>query len=444
MGKPSLKTTNFKQHPVYIQKALHVDNPFYGLKPQYQRAEIIPGGDCNTVADFTAPSAAFTVAASGDARVGTNSILLTQVDASTTASVYLLLSGPIDLGWAKFVGMWLKGGANKTYDPADIYLYIFTKAGNYLYANRARSIDFFPAQYLPGATPRWIYKEFDLEDFAIATGYEGDKLNEVWGIGWYSATGDNTNTLNIDQIEFYTHGTTKGPARGLIMSAPLYDDIHAERGYGLAWNEFSGRVDHSATDDYAFAGICVGNPSRTRLSQDVTGGTDTTLHVIDASLFRPGKATINDDSVAMESVTITAVNTITKTLTLSTAITGSFTVANNAYACMEGNEEGTTRVDFVVNGVVNLQAAQAVLQGYGCTCAAAGDAPLTVNQAAAGEQGQIIGKAVMAASGTGEYFPVNLTTDAYATGHEIAELLCKFEVGQNVADLLGKTNVNHP
>lgn len=412
MGKPRLKTTNFKRHPVYVQKSLDVDNPFYGPKPQYQRAEIIPGGDCNTVGDFTAESAAFTVTASGDARVGTNSILLTQVDTTTTASVYLLLSGPVDLSWSKYVGMWLKGGANLQYDPTDVYFYFFTRSENYLYANRARSLDFFPAQYLPGANPRWIYKEFDLGDFALATGYEADKLDEVWGIGWYNAGGDNANTLNIDQIEFYTHGTTRGPARGLIMSAPLYDDIHAERGYGLAWNEFSGRIDHSTADDYAFAGICVGNPSRTRLSQDVTGGTDTTLQVINASLFRPGKATVNDDSVAMESVTITAVNIVTKTLTLLTAITGSFTVANNAYICMEGNEEGTIRVDFVVDGVVNLQAAQAVLQGYGCTCAAAGDAPLTVNQAAANEEGQTIGMAIMAAAGAGEYFPVKLMTDA--------------------------------
>ncbi len=414
MGKPSLKTTSFKRHPVYVQKALDIDNPFYGPKPQYQRAEIPPGGDCNIVGNFTAEGASFTVAASGAARVGTNSILLDQVDTAIPASVYLLLGGPIDLSWAKYVGMWLLGGANLTYDPTDVYFYIFTRSENYLYANRARSLDFFPAQYQPGATARWIYKEFDIGDFTLATGYEADKLDEVWGFGWYNAGGDNANTMNIDQIEFYTHGTTKGPARGLIMSAPLYDDVHAEIGYGLAWNEFSGRVDICDIDDYAFAGICVGNPSRTRLSTDVTGGTDTTLEVIDASLFRPGNATVNDDSVAMESVTITAVNIVTKILTLSAAVTGSFTVANNAYVCMEGNEEGTTRVDFVVDGVVNLQAAQGVLQGYGCTCAAAGDAPFTVNEAAGGEEGQTIGNAVVAAAGAGEYFPVKLMTDATA------------------------------
>jgi len=79
---------------------------------------------------------------------------------------------------------------------------------------------------------------------------------------------------------------------------------------------------------------------------------------------------------------------------------------------MEGNEEGTIRVDFVVDGVVNLQAAQGVLEGYGCTCATAGNAPLTVNQAAGDEEGQTIGKAVLAAAGAGEHFPVKLMTDA--------------------------------
>ena len=414
MVKPSLKTTSFKHHPVYIQKSLHVDNPFYGPKPQYQRAEVIPGGDCNTVGDFTAPSAAFTVGPSGDPRVAdgtTNSIILTQVAAATTASAYLLLDGPIDLSWAKFVGMWFKGLAGRTYDIIDIYFYIFTKGGNYLYANRARGITFFPVQYVPGGTARWVYKEFDIGDFTIASGYEGDKLDEVWGIGWYQATGTNGDTLNIDQIEFYTHGTTKGPARGLIMSAPLYYQIHAEKGYGLAWNEYSGRVDISAVDDYAFAGICVGNPSRTRLSQN-TGVTDTILHVIDASLLRKGYATINDDSVAIENnALITDVNIVTKTIELSAAIGKAFTVANNAYVCMEGNEEGTTRVDFLVNGIVNVRANEAINQGYGAKCAAVGTA-LTMNEDNLLQEGMTIGNAIMGATGSGEDFPIKLMTDA--------------------------------
>lgn len=413
MVKPSLKTTSFRKHPLYIQKALHVDGPFYGPKPLYQRAEIVPDGDCNTDTDFTAPSAAFTVGASGDSRVGTESIKLTQVDTTTTASVYLLFDGPIDLSWAKFVGMWFKGGNTLQYDPGDIYFYIFTKAGNYLYADRARRIDFFPAQYKQ-TTARWVYKEFDLGDFAIATGYEGDKLDEVWGIGWYSTTtGDNDNTLNIDQIEFYTVGTTKGPARGLIMSAPLLDGVHAEIGYGLRWDEYSGRIDVSNADDYAFAGICVGNPTRTRLTEDVTGTVDTTLYVVDASLLREGNATVNDDSVAMEDdLVITAVNIIKKTVTLETAPSGSFTVANKAYICMRGDEEGHTRVDSLVSGEVNIQAAEAITIAFDCTCAADGDAPLTVNQAVLNEEGQSIGKAIKAASGAGEHFPVKLTTDA--------------------------------
>ena len=413
MVKPNLKTTNFKKHPFYVQKLVDVDHPFYGPKLQYQRAEVPPGGNCEDDSLFTAEDAAFTVGPSGDARLGSESILLTQVDVTTPASIYLEPVGPIDLSWAKFVGMWFKGGSNLQYDPGDIYFYIFTKKANYLYANRAWRIDFFPAQHLPGVTPRWIYKEFSLEDFTKAAGYGGDKLDEVWGFGWYQATGDNGNTLNIDQIEFYTHGTTKGPARGRIMSAPLYDDVHAERGYGLAWNEYSGRLDHSIEDDLAFAGICVGNPTRTKLSKDVTGGTDTTLQVVNASLLRPGNATVHDDSaIAMETVLITKVNILTRIVTLDAAITGSFTTAENAYICMEGNEEGNIRVDFLVDGVVNLEAKEAITQGYDCTCGAAGDAPLTLNEAIGDEEGQSIGKAIMAASGAGEHFPVKLMTDA--------------------------------
>ena len=50
-------------------------------------------------------------------------------------------------------------------------------------------------------------------------------------------------------------------------------------------------------------------------------------------------------------------------------------------------------------------------------------------------------KTVTAATGDGEVFPVILTTCAYATGHDDAELLGKFDVGQGSADLLGKATV---
>jgi len=209
-----------------------------------------------------------------------------------------------------------------------IYLYIFTKASNYAYANRARRVDPFGA-YDEEATAVWHYAEVDIGDFDIATGYEGDKLDEVWGIGFCSH-GLETQTMQIDQIEFYTIGTGKGPARGLIESAPLYDNVHAERGYGLAWNEYSGRIDISEAADGgiepAFAGICVGNPSRTRLSKDVTGGTDTILHVVDASLLRPGVVTIHD-TATLEAETILTVDIVSRTITLETAPAASFTVA---------------------------------------------------------------------------------------------------------------------
>jgi len=454
MVKPSLKTTSFKQHPVYVQKALHVDGPFYGPKLQYQRAEIIPGGDCQAVTGIFHEQTdgqldvALQINGGRSGVVGDHAIRLTQTVAACNRAVYLRIVDAssnrfsIDLSWTKYVGMWVRVETSKKFVPADLAFYIFTKEGNYLYANRAMHIPFFETEYTDAGSNVWRYIELELARFTRAAGYESDNLSEVWGIGWYSEAGTDGDHVDIDRIEFYTHGTTKGPARGLIESAPLLDDTHAERGYGLRWDVNSGRLDHSNVGDFAFAGICVGNPSRTRLSQDVTGGTDTILHVVDASLLRPGKVTINDDSVAMEAKTILAVDS--RTITLETAPTGSFTVANNAYVCMEGNEEGTIRVDFIVDGVVNLEAAQAITRSYGCICAALGNAPLTVNQAARGENGLMIGKAVMAATADDEHFPVKLMTDSDVTPRGSAELFGKFFVNQGSADLLGKTNINHP
>jgi len=441
MVKPSLKTTSFKHHPIYLQKSLHVDYPFYGPKPQYQRAEVITGGDCETVADWAEDDdGVWDVTAAGSGRVGTNSILMTQTGAAADSSIYLLLDDPIDLSWAKYVGFWYKGKDAQAYAANDIYLYIFTAAGNYAYANAARYVDPIGALVEP-ATAVWHYAEVDIDDFTINSGYGTDKLEKVWGIGFCAHGIGNTETMQVDQIEFYTVGTGLGPARGLIISAPLYDDIYAARGYGLAWNEYSGRIDHSAVDDYAFAGICTGNPSRTRLWADGATGA-TSIIVEDASLLRAGKASIGDSASGPTELTISAVNEVTRTITVS-ALAADYTIARNAYIAMEGNEEGTVRVDFMVNGVVNLEAAEAISLGYGCTGATVGSA-LTVNQAAAGEQGQIIGKTVTAATGDGEVFPVILTTCAYATGHDEAELLGRFDVGQNSAELLGKANINNP
>jgi hypothetical protein len=260
--------------------------------------------------------------------------------------------------------------------------------------------------------------EHRLDNFTIASGYETDKLEEVWGVGFSTNTILTTETMNIDQIEFYTVGTGLGPARGLIESVPLYDDIYAETGYGLRWNEYSGRVDISAQDDYAFAGICTGNPSRTKLSQDATGGGagvgDTTLYLMNPSLFESGPGTrkamlMELVTPASESVTITAVDKVSRTITVSTGITATtFTVANNAYISMEGNEEGTIRVDVLVDGIVNVTANEIVNQGYGAKCEGIGSA-FTVNELNANEEGMSVGKCMITCAAE-EDFPVRLMT----------------------------------
>jgi len=411
MVKPSLKTTSFKHHPVYIQRSLHVDNPFYGPKPQYQRAEVITGGDCETVADWAEDTdGTWDVTAAGSGRVGSNSIVMTQTGAAADSSIYLLLDGPIDLSWAKYVGFWYKGKNGTTYAANDIYFYIFTAAGNYAYANATRYVDPIGALVEP-ATAVWHYAEVALDDFIMASGYEADMLDEVWGVGFCAHGIATTETMQVDQIEFYTVGTGNGPARGLIESVPLYDDVHAVRGYGLAWNENSGRVDLNAQYDYAFAGICTGNPSRTKLSRAATAG-DTTLYLLDPSLFETGKATIADLQATpdTEAVTITAVDKVNRTITVSTGITNSYTIANNTYICMEGNEDGTIRVDVLVDGIVNVTANEIVNQGYGAKCYAVGSA-LTVNEVNLNEEGMTIGKCMITCADE-EDFPIKLTADA--------------------------------
>ena len=420
MGKPSLKTTSFKHHPVYIQKVLHVDYPFYGPKPQYQRAEIIPGGDCQAVDGIfheqTSGQLDVALEAGGGRDGVDNAVRLTQTVAACDRAVYLRIVDSssnlisVDLSWTKYVGMWVKVESGKTFSPADLAFYIFTKEGNYLYANRAMHIPFFETAYT-NTNNVWRYIELELARFTRATGYGGDKLDEVWGIGWYSEAGTAGNHVDIDRIEFYTHGTDLGPARGLIMSAPLLDGIHTQRGYGLRWDENSGRLDHSNVGDFSFAGVCVGNPSRTRLTIDFEVA-DTSIMVLDASLFEIGSAHIWDnDTLAGETVVISAVNRITNVLTV-TAIAEDYLVTDDAKIAMIGDEEGTIRADFIVDGVVNLEAAQGILQGYGCVCATEGNAPLTLNEAASNEEGKTIGKAVIAATAGDEHFPVKLMTDA--------------------------------
>ena len=428
MVKPSLKTTSFKHHPVYLQKVLHVDNPFYGPKPQYQRAEVVPGGDCDTIGDFTAEGTGFTKDVGGAGRSGADqTVLLEQVTPTSDESVYLEFKNAagteisVDLSWARFIGMWFKGDAGDTYDPGDVALYIFTRKGYYLYANRSRAIDFFPAAYTPGAA-LWTYKEFALSDFTIASGYGGDRLKEVWGIGWRSHEGDANNKLIIDMIEFYTHGTglgwtaqgDGGPARGLIMSAPLQDGIYARRGYGLGWDEAYGRVNICADNDRAFAGVCVSNPSRTYLSQDADA-TDTEFFVVDASLLIPGVAEMfeGDTPATTETPTITAVNTVTNKITVSTGLTHSYTTDGKAFIYMGGNETGNIRVDFLVNGPVNLEASDTITIGHDCSCSHTGEA-LTVDDDAS-KQDESIGRAILSASADGEQFPVLLGIRGLAT-----------------------------
>ncbi|MCK4266945.1 MAG: hypothetical protein KAX31_06665, partial [Thermoplasmata archaeon] len=175
-----VKTTNYRK-PLQTEGALHVLNPYYGIKPQYQRAEVPPGGDCETVGDWTAEHADFTVAAVGAGRVGGNSIRLTQVTADGDRSVYLLLAQPIDVRWARYVGMWFRAGAADVFTNDDIAFYIFTREANFLYANRAMEIDFFETAYTDAGGNVWRYMELDLDRFTRAAGFESDNLSEVWG-----------------------------------------------------------------------------------------------------------------------------------------------------------------------------------------------------------------------------------------------------------------------
>jgi len=403
-----VKTTHYKRHPVEVYKALHVLNPYYGIKPQYQRAEVPPGGDCETVGDFTEQtSGQLDVTAVGSGRVGANSIRLTQTVAASDRAVYMLLGQSVDLSWARYVGFWYRVGAANQFDPGDISLYIFTRdAGNFLYANRAVALDIFETQYIDAGGSVYRYMEMELARFIRATGFESDDLSEVFGIGFYSEAGDNGNYLDVDQIEFYTHGTGYGPARGNIISVPLVDNVHAIKGYALSWAETAGRVDVAIDNEPAFCGICVDNPSETRLALDGAIG-DTSITVLDASLFEPGVATLWDDTPSTEAVTISAVNRVTNVLTIS-ALAAAYAVADNAKIAMEGNEVGSIRVDIVESGVVNMLAEDGSIGavGEGVSLSEAGAAP-QIDDGGASSQAIMIGKACEVATAT-EVIPVLL------------------------------------
>ncbi len=403
-----VKTTRYKKHPVQISKALHVLNPYYGIKPQYQRAEVIPGGDCETFSLWESEDGTqFEIVAKGP-RVGIQSLELEQLTAACDKSIYLLLTQPVDLRWARYVGMWYRAGGGDVFTPDDIDFYIFTREGNYLYANRAMHLDFFEEAYTDEGRSIWRYMELDLARFTRATGYGAEDLSEVWGVGFYSKGGVNGNVLRFDQIEFYTHGTGYGPARGNIISVPLRDDVHAVKGYAMAWAETAGRVDAAIDNEPNFAGICVDNPSQTSLAVDVTiSAVPTTITIVDASLFEIGTCTIWDDAPNDEVLTITAVNRVTNEITVAATV-AAYTIANNARLAMIGNEVGSIRVDIVESGIVNMlcEDDSIIAAGIGVSLSEAGAAP-QIDNGGASSQGIMIGKSTEGGGAT-ELIPILL------------------------------------
>jgi hypothetical protein len=417
----AFKVTSYAKHPVQVKQALHVMNPYYGIKPQYQRAEVPPGGDCETVGDFIEQTPGqLDLAPVGSGRVGTNSIRLTQTAFVTDAAVFLEFPDAIDLRWARYVGMWYRTGVSDTWDPGDIAFYIFTRPTtvdalgaqipfNALYAQRAMAIDFFEAQYVDAGGQPYRYMEFDLTKFTRAAGFESENLSEVWGIGWFSEAGTIANLLEIDQIEFYTHGTGYGPARGNIVSIPLTDGVHARKGYAMAWDETAGRTDLADDNEPAFAGICVDNPSQTQLAVDVViSAVPTTIVVLDASLFNIGTCQIWDDAPNSEVLTITAVNRITNELTVAATV-AAYTIANNARLAMNGDEVGSVRVDVMKDGVLNMLCMDGSIGaiGEGVSMAAGAGAAPDIDDGGGASQAVMIGKSLDVGA-TDEVIPILL------------------------------------
>lgn len=278
MGKPVDRLVSFEKTSVYIKKALHVDGAYAGIKPQYQRAEVIPGGDCETLADWAEEThGVWDVAAAGSGRVGSNSIVMTQTGGTIGKSVYLLFSGPVDLSWAKYVGFWFKGKNAQVYAANDVKFYIFTDPKEYLYKDRTKDVDPFGAYNEENPAATWHYSEKALSAFTVASGKTGvSNLKHVWGIGFYNANLATTVTMQVDHIEFYTHGTGYGAARGRIMTAPIKDGVTLAIGNGTAWEIGSGRVLVSVDNEPMWAGICVaggvGNEKGTVFADFVVDG----------------------------------------------------------------------------------------------------------------------------------------------------------------------------
>ena len=254
---PNIKKHNFKDHPMYIAKQIHVDNQLGGTVMVYQRAEVIPGGDCETIGDWAeTDSGEFDVTATGSGKVGSNSITLTQTDADGLGSIYLLLSASVDYRWANYIGYWYQGGDGDIFTAGDIELYLFTDPTDYEYADAQRKINLFVGDFTEEGTAVWHYNEILISDMTLNTGYEGVSLKEVWGLGFYSGAGVDGNVLIVDHIELYTLGTDYGPARGQIKAAVIADGVTVAQSDGLAWTN-AGRVKISADNDPEFAGIAI-------------------------------------------------------------------------------------------------------------------------------------------------------------------------------------------
>ena len=250
-----VNSTNYANKPVTIQKQVEVGAQFAGQVMIYQRAEVIPGGDCETVGDWTEElSASFDVAATGSGRVGSNSITLTQTVAAGLKSVYNIFAAPKDLRYARYIGFWYQGGDGDIFAAGNIKFYLFTDPANYVYANAARYINLFTGGFTEEGSAVWHYAELALADFTLN---DTGLLREVWGVGFYSAAGTNGNVLIVDQIEAYAYGTGYGPARGSIKAAPIADGVTVAKGDGLAWVGASGRVKIAIDNDPEFAGIAV-------------------------------------------------------------------------------------------------------------------------------------------------------------------------------------------
>ena len=247
-----VNSTNYANKPVSIQKQVEVGAQYAGQVMIYQRAEVPPGGDCETVGDWTEElSGSFDITAFGSGKIGSNSIKLAQTVAAGNRSVYDLFAAPMDLRWARYVGFWYQGGDNDIFAAGDIKLYITTDPAKVIYADASMYIN--TDAFTEEATAVWHYTELAIADFTVN---DNEGLRNVWAIGFYSDAGTNGNVLVVDQIEFYAYGTGYGPARGSIKAAPIADGVTVAKGDGLAWT-MNGRVKIAIDNEPEFAGIAI-------------------------------------------------------------------------------------------------------------------------------------------------------------------------------------------